>query len=37
MKKLITLIIALGLVLPTIAQQTPGNKQTEAITIEGAK
>ncbi|MBU2901445.1 amidohydrolase family protein [Maribacter dokdonensis] len=36
MKKLITLIIALGLVLPTIAQQTPGNKQTEAITIEGA-
>ncbi|MEO9479006.1 MAG: amidohydrolase family protein [Maribacter dokdonensis] len=36
MKKLITLIIALGLVLPTLAQQTPGNKQTEAITIEGA-
>ncbi|KSA14388.1 amidohydrolase family protein [Maribacter dokdonensis] len=36
MKKLITLIIALGLLLPTLAQQTPGNKQTEAITIEGA-
>jgi len=36
MKKLITLIIALGLILPTLAQQTPGNKQTEAITIEGA-
>ncbi|MEP2059700.1 MAG: amidohydrolase, partial [Maribacter litoralis] len=36
MKRLITLIIALGLALPAIAQQTPGDKQTEAITIEGA-
>lgn len=36
MKKFITLIIALGLVIPTMAQQTPGAKQTEAITIEGA-
>ncbi|MGO4920444.1 amidohydrolase family protein [Maribacter spongiicola] len=36
MKKFIILIIALGLVIPTMAQQTPGAKQTEAITIEGA-
>ncbi|WP_282075751.1 amidohydrolase family protein [Maribacter aquivivus] len=36
MKKFITLIIALGLVIPAMAQQTPGAKQTDAITIEGA-
>ncbi len=36
MKKFITIIIALALVLPALAQQTPGSKQTEAITIEGA-
>ncbi|SIQ80857.1 amidohydrolase family protein [Maribacter ulvicola] len=36
MKKVITIIIALGLVIPAMAQQTPGSKQTEAITIEGA-
>ena len=36
MKKFITLIIAIGLVIPAMAQQTPGSKQAEAITIEGA-
>ena len=36
MKKLITLVIAIGFIIPTIGQQTPGPKQTEAITIEGA-
>ena len=36
MKKLITLVITLGFIIPTIGQQTPGPKQTEAITIEGA-
>ncbi|SKB47991.1 Imidazolonepropionase [Maribacter arcticus] len=36
MKKYITLLIAFGLVLQTMAQQTPSPKQTEAITIEGA-
>ena len=36
MKKYITLLIAFGLVLQTMAQQTPAPKQTEAITIEGA-
>ena len=36
MKKYITLLIACGLVLQTMAQQTPAPKQTEAITIEGA-
>ena len=36
MKKLITLVIAIGFIIPSIGQQTPGPKQTEAITIEGA-
>ena len=36
MKKYITLLIAFGLVLQTMAQQTPAPKQTEAISIEGA-
>tara|TARA_R110002074_G_scaffold203432_10_gene371417 strand:+ start:4107 stop:5432 length:1326 start_codon:yes stop_codon:yes gene_type:complete len=36
MKKYITLLIVFGLVLQTMAQQTPAPKQTEAITIEGA-
>ena len=36
MKKYITLLIAFGLVLQTMAQQTPAPKQIEAITIEGA-
>ncbi|TDS13353.1 imidazolonepropionase-like amidohydrolase [Maribacter caenipelagi] len=35
MKKFITLIIAI-VVIPAMAQQTPGSKQAEAITIEGA-
>ena len=36
MKKYITLLIVFGLVLQTMAQQTPAPKQKEAITIEGA-
>lgn len=36
MKKYIYLLIALGICLPILAQQTPAPKQTEAITIEGA-
>lgn len=36
MKKLIIILLAITLYLPSNAQQTPASKQTEAITIEGA-
>ncbi|WP_047245859.1 amidohydrolase family protein [Maribacter thermophilus] len=36
MKKIIFLLVAIGVYLPSLAQQTPASNQTEAITIEGA-